>query len=601
MLSICLLLWMSFCFSQTTLRVTDFGIEPDSFEDAVPAVKKAIAACKPGEDIILSFPKGRYDFWWQTAEERNYYISNTSTEAECPSKIKKAGLLFERKNNITIEGNGSRFIFHGKMISFVFDHCDNIRLQNISIDFERPTMSEMTFVRVTDTLVTADIHPDSKFEIINNHLVFYGEGWRMKHDHAILVKPADGVLLYDAWQPFAKATATEVLPNRVMFKGQFTRQAYNPGDVLTIRDPIRDHVGAFINRSSNISLKNVTMHYMHGLGIISQFSEHLHYDNVQVVPSHKRQIAAFADAMHFSGCKGDIRIENCHFKGLHDDPVNVHGTHLQITQLKPPNKLTVKFMHGQTYGFEAFFPGDSVAFVKTSSLQVLNQARLKAARLISGREMELELASTIPSIVKKGDVLENITWTPNLTIRNSRFEGTNTRGLLVTTRRKVLIENNSFYRTGMHAILIANDAASWYESGPVYDITIRNNTFQECGYNSGENNAVIQIAPENHQFVKGYYVHKNIRIENNLFRIFNQPVISAKSVQNLTYRNNVVEKTSFMSTPKERIKPAFVFTAATQVNITQNQFVGLPKPVIKLSKMNKKDIHSSLKSISFQK
>lgn len=599
-LSFFLLLAVMIPRAQPVINITDYGIQPNSFEDAVPAVKKAIAACKNGEPVTLVFPKGRYDFWWHQAEERNYFISNTSTEEECPSKLKKTGLLFENKSNITIEGNGSRFVFHGKMITFAFDHCDNMLLKNVSMDFERPSMSEISLVSVSDSQVIADIHPDSRYNIINNKLVFYGEGWTMKHYHAILVKPQQGTLFYRSWDPFLKSTATAITPQRVVFKGDFSREKLEAGDVLSIRDPIRDHVGAFINRSKNVSLKNVTMHYMHGLGIVSQFSENLHYDSVFAKPSNGREIATFADAMHFSGCRGNILIENCGFKGLHDDPVNVHGTHLQVTQIERPNKLTVKFMHGQTYGFDAFFAGDSVGFVRSASLQTLTTGVIKSAKLISEREMQLELVNTLPANLKKGDALENITWTPALTIRNCRFEGTNTRGLLVTTRRKVLIENNIFFRTGMHAILIANDASGWYESGPVYDVTIRNNVFQECAYNSGEVNAVINIEPENHTLVKNYYVHRNIRIENNVFSIFNQPVLAAKSVDNLVYQHNVVEKTAFMSDAQEKSKPTFVLTACRNTIINQNQFSGLSNPVIKLSKMNKKDISTSIKNISFR-
>ncbi|HET9052630.1 MAG TPA: right-handed parallel beta-helix repeat-containing protein, partial [Cyclobacteriaceae bacterium] len=353
------------------------------------------------------------------------------------------------------------------MITFAFDHCKNIQLNNVSIDFERPSMSELTFVQVSDTAIVADIHPDSKYDIINNQLVFYGEGWTMHHYHAILVKPGQGSMFYSSWNPFLKSTATVLSANRVIFKGNFSGTHFMPGEVLTIRDPIRDHVGAFINRSQNISLRNVSLHYMHGLGIVSQFSENLHYDSIYVTPSRGRQIAAFADGMHFSGCKGNILVENCHFKGLHDDPVNVHGTHLQVTEIRSPTSVKVKFMHAQTYGFEAFFKGDSVGFTRSASLQTFGYGVVKAATLISEREMLIEFERSIPSGIQNGDCLENITWTPALTIRNCRFEGTNTRGLLVTTRRKVLIEDNVFYRTGMHAILIANDASGWFESGPV--------------------------------------------------------------------------------------------------------------------------------------
>ena len=63
----------------------------------------------------------------------------------------------------------------------------------------------------------------------------------------------------------------------------------------------------------------------------------------------------------------------------------------------------------------------------------------------------------------------------------------------------------------MSAILISDDARSWYESGPVSDVTIRNNFFVECG------SPVISIAPENDR-PEGA-VHRNIRILANRFAL----------------------------------------------------------------------------------
>ena len=174
-----------------TIRVSDFGAKPNSFENVEPAIKLAIEACKKKSDVVLVFPEGRYDFWPEHAEIRNYFISNTSSEIECPSKLKTIGLLFEGMKNVRIEGNGSLFIFHGKMTTFALDHCENIRLQNVRMDFERPTMSEMTFVEVSDTCIIASIHHDSKYEIINGRLKWHGEGWSMKQFHAILVNPGE--------------------------------------------------------------------------------------------------------------------------------------------------------------------------------------------------------------------------------------------------------------------------------------------------------------------------------------------------------------------------------------------------------------------------
>lgn len=187
-------------------------------------------------------------------------------------------------------------------------------------------------------------------------------------------------------------------------------------------------------------------------------------------------------------------------------------------------------------------------------------------------------------------------WTPSVTIRDCRFERTNTRGLLITTRRKVLIENNTFYRTGMHAILIADDASGWYESGPVQDVTIRNNTFEECGYNQAPGNYVIAIAPENHELVPGYMVHRNIRIENNVFKVYDFPVLTARSTEALIFKNNKIIRTGFME-PKGDYRPQFKLNACRKVEIRNNPVEGFSDISVQLENMDKKEVITDIKDV----
>jgi hypothetical protein len=334
---------------------------------------------------------------------------------------------------------------------------------------------------------------------------------------------------------------------------------------------------------------------MHGLGIVSQFSENISFYKVQAAPRENsgRVISCFADCFHFSGCKGNILIDSCFTSGSHDDPINVHGTHLKITSINADKKLTVRFMHHQTYGFNAFFPGDSIAFVNPQSLQPVAFAVLKNAFLVNKREMLLEVEGIMPGNVISGLCIENLTWTPEVTIRNSRFERTNTRGLLLTTRHKILVENNIFFRTGMHAILIADDASSWFESGAVQDVTIRNNSFIECGYNSSPRNYVIAIAPENHELLTDFRVHRNIRIENNLFIIYDYPVLTARSVDNLSFTGNKMVWTIFMENGVKR--PGFDLTACKNVSINNNTFEVPEVPLIKVNGMSRNDLNTDSK------
>lgn len=135
----------------------------------------------------------------------------------------------------------------------------------------------------------------------------------------------------------------------------------------------------------------------------------------------------------------------------------------------------------------------------------------------------------------------------------------------MTTRRKVVIEDNVFYRTGMQAILIADDAKSWYESGPVRDVLIKGNRFEECGYNSAPDNYPIAIVPENSELVPGYAAHKNIRITDNIFIVYDYPLLKARSVDGLVFKNNSIRSSSFLPAGEKRDRIKLI--ACTHVSL----------------------------------
>ncbi|MFD1163215.1 alpha-1,3-galactosidase-related protein [Hwangdonia seohaensis] len=558
---------------RTIIKAEKFGVIPNTSKDMAPFLNDLIKEASKYANVTIEFQKGRYDVWPEHSPKRDYFISNTSSEIECPSKTKTIALLLEGFENITIEGNGALFIIHEKMTNFAFVNCNGVKMQNISFDYKRATMSELKLESVSSNSITASVNSGSNFLITNNgHIEFYGDNWKLKNHHTIAVNPELSAWYYSDFGPLLKSQAKHVAPDKVVFDGDFSNTNYKQGQVLTVRDPIRDQVGGFIGYSKNIGLKNVNMHYMHGMGIVSQFSENITYDGVKVQPRKEtgRIIAAFADSFHFSGCKGQITIKNCTTSGAHDDAVNIHGTHLKVMEKVANNKINLKFMHHQTYGFDAFFKGDTLSFIKPKSLQNYGNGIVKTVSKISDRMVQITLDNDLPEGFKIGDVVENITWTPSVLIKNNYFSGTNTRGVLLTTRRKSIIEDNVFYRTGMHAILIANDASSWYESGVVRDVTIKGNQFIECGYNQVPNNYIINIWPENHEEVPNYFVHENIVVENNLFKVFDTPILKAKSTKGLVFKNNQIVSSDIFSRLKGN-KPSFYFQQCQDVFVELNK------------------------------
>ncbi len=536
----CILFVVSIWLIQLTILAQSRMIEisPEQGKDnenLMLALEKA--AGYKGKPVTVRLSPGIYELDRSKSTQVLYHISNTTSESEDPDPTKHIGLYLHSLKNITIDGCGSTLQMNGEMTSFVLDRCEGIILKNLNIDYKHPTQTEVEVLEEGKDYLIVQVHPTSQYRIVDEQLEWYGDGWSFKNGIAQSYDRASN-MTWRSWSPMENLIrAVELRPN-VLYLQYKEKPQVGLHIVFQMRDSFRDEVSGFVNRSKNVQLENLNFYYLGNFGVVCQYSENVTFDrcNFAPRPDSGRTNAGFADFIQVSGCRGMIDIRNSRFSGAHDDPINIHGTHLRVTEFLSPNRLKVRFMHDQTFGFEAFFKGDDIELVDPLSLLAVEKAKVKEAKLVTPREMELTLSGPLsPEVIQRKDlVVENVLWTPEVRITNNYFERIPTRGILITTRRKSLIEGNTFYGMQMSGILVADDGLSWYESGPVHDLTIRRNTFFNCG------EPVINIDPENREY-KGA-VHKNITIEENYFymRKNSSSVIRAKAVDGLVIRHNLI-------------------------------------------------------------
>ncbi|NBD26297.1 right-handed parallel beta-helix repeat-containing protein [Paenibacillus sp. T1] len=522
------------------ILLTDYGAEPGTGRDALPAMRRAIeAAARISGPVVLDCPQGRYDLYPDEAAREKYFITNTASEEENPDVTKTIAILLKDAAQLTLEGNGSLFLIHGRMTMLALDGCDDIEIRNLHLDYALPTVAEMTISANGGEWFDAEVHPDSRYELQDGRVYWIGDGWRFNAGPMQAFDPASNRTWRIDNLGEQAARVEELAPNRLRFFFDAGTPLQPVGRVLQVRDGIRDQVGAFIYKSRNVRLLKSGIHFMHGLGIVCQYSEHLRFAELDFSPRPEtgRTVTAFADFIHLSGCRGMVEIEDSRFIGGHDDAVNAHGTYLRIVEAPAANQVRLRFMHPQTYGFEAFFPGDEVAFVRSASLQAYGTGKVRAAEAISPREWLVTLADDLPSGVTAGDAVENVTWTPELHVRRNYFARISTRGVLASTRRKIVIEDNVFDGMTMSGVFVCDEAENWFESGPVRDMTIRRNRFLACG---DADHPVVYIAPENREVDAGLPVHAGIAIEDNVIETTLAAALDAKSVRGIRFAGNTI-------------------------------------------------------------
>ncbi|MCP5537498.1 MAG: right-handed parallel beta-helix repeat-containing protein [Akkermansiaceae bacterium] len=531
-----------FLAAQTIINVNDHGALPNDggakgaarAGDDTAAFKQAIAAAKAAAGPVTLFvPPGVYDFYPDDATQRACFTSN-STETGSHG-MKTLAIDVVDVDDLTISAVGATFMMRGKMTMFVAEQCENLTLRGMTFDTRRPTMSELTVTEKGGDYWIGKVHPDSDYSIIGSRVQWLGEGWADYHNMVQHYDPVQKTTWRGGDPTSGVSSIQDLGGNRLKFNvtGGGLGNAV-VGRTYQFRNTTRDQIGMWFNHCKDVLMQDVTVRAMHGFGILGQFTENITYERLTVAPdpASGRTNASAADVTHFSGCKGLVRIVDSVLSAAHDDALNVHGTHLRVVAKPAASQVRVKFMHHQTYGFQAFFPGDDIKFISRTTLLPIGSAKVTAVVVENETEQLLTLDQAVPAAVSVGsDAVENVTWTPSFQLINCDIKQIPTRGILVTTRRPVLIQGNRFFRTQMAAILIEDDANGWFESGRVLDFTAKGNVFYECG-----GGGVVTVNPENSSH--GGAVHQNFLFEGNEFVMNSNKAFSFKSSSDIMIRNN---------------------------------------------------------------
>ncbi len=577
---------------QVIIHAEEYGADPNGLEDSTKAIQQAFEAAKEAKEagaaeVIVDFPKGEYHIYKDYAEKREYHTSNTNS-IESPEKT--IGLLIEDQHDFTLQGNGSLFMMHGNMMALAVVNSSNVTLEDFSWDFAVPTVSEMTIINMGEEegkpYTDFYIPKCFPYEIQGNTIQWNSEPSPYTGDYywtEMGIHSAYSIVAYHPEEEMTRAYYTSDTP----FGGVSGIKALEGTDGTVVRitysnarpsmqkmgmilelasSTFRETAGAFTWESQNVTARNINVHFMHGFGWLVQMSTDVYYYDCNLMPRENSGhiTVSYADGIHASGAAGDLVIENCNFSNTHDDPINLHGTFTRVEERTDEHTLQLKYIHTQQGGFPQYHAGDKVAFFTRDTLESTDGETLyTVAEVISNpgeadndlRTMVVRFEEVLPENLsdqvggQPKYVAENVTYAPKVTIRNCTFKNVPTRGILCTTRNPVLIEGNTFLNMSMASIFLSNDSDEWYESGPIRDMTIRDNTFyvKTIGRTSWEYAPAVYV----HPVTKGgglpsedNPIHKNITIEGNTFHMDVDTVVKAESVENLIIRNNSIIRTN---------------------------------------------------------
>ena len=555
---------MLFCVTaaEAAVRVYDaarMGLRPDSQADASAVMQRIIGkisrSAREGDTVVLRFRKGRYDFRESGAAVREYYISNHDQ-----TQPKRVGMALDGIRNLVIEGNGARFVCHGRMLPVALTGGENCRLKDFEIDFDKPHIAQVRVV-ANDPVRGIEFAPEEWVDWrITDDSVFVhsGEGWTLRPRCGMAFDPDTHRILYrtsDLSTPVHGAYVTE---RGTVAVPHWRDPRLEAGTVVALRTYERPAPAIFISECRNTVVENVAVRYAEGMGLLAQNSENIELDRFSVAlrEGDGRYFTTQADATHFSACSGRIYSHDGLYESMMDDAINVHGTYLRITARLDRHTVTARYMHAQSWGFAWGRAGEQVQFIRSRTMDTVGPANTIESITPVGRdsdagahEFTIRFAAPLPDdILTAGDDerfgVENLTRTPEVAFVRNAVRNNRARGALFSTPRTVEVADNLFDHTSGSAILLCGDCNGWYETGACRDVSIRRNRFVNALTSLYQfTEAVISIYPEIPDLAGQHgYFHSGIVIEDNLFDTFDAPLLYAKSVDGLIFRRNEVRR-----------------------------------------------------------
>lgn len=491
---------------------------PNDGQDDTSGVLQAIARCRESGAGRLVFQPGRYDFF-DGANPKNPHVS----------------MPFDEIRNLDIDGQGAEFIFHGLTSPMQFTKCENINVRNFSIDWDRPPFSVGKVVAAEPK--SFDVEVFDEFPVKGGEPV----GAFMDHDPETKLQRRPAIDAYDA------VSSTALIRPQVLRVALKREIKLEPGVLVVLRHQVYGPTGIYLGRCHNMRVENVTVYAVPGMSLIGDHSENITLDHYRVLnkPGTQRLMSATADATHFGGCTGLIRMKDCVFEGMGDDAVNIKsGLYLSVIERK--DERTIMGEHSLKMASPPD-PGEMMEICHLDTMLPYATRVVKSVELLhpdaanpQNTVHKIEFTEPLPADMKIGDVFGNASRLAQVHISGCRVHANRPRGFLIQSRN-VLIEDNTFDACAASGVLVITEVAWFNESISAQNVIIRNNLFKDANLSLPHEGAITVVC-----YLKGFGypplpgVFKNITIEGNTIDGTAQSGIFVSNTENLVIRNNQI-------------------------------------------------------------
>ena len=516
-----------------TILVSSYGATVNDGIDDTTAIQNAInAAVSAGtiqNPVKLLFDTGTYDIKATTAARDSHLLSMVDAK----------GVLFD--------GNGAEFLIHNPVLGLLSTlRCTNTIIKDFTIDHAILPFTQGKVTKVDAANGFFEFVVDDGFPLpVEQHFVDSPQRWGM-------IKNVKGGIKEGTPNLIPHNRFFELIGTRTYKYGNQTASNLSKVEVGDYFVHIARYNGATAilnSRGKNLTYMNVIVYASASGGFNSRDSEEWNVLNCQLKLKEGRVHSTNADAMHINGSKFGPWVEGCLFEGFSDDCMNLKYTKKTIKEVHSSTEITVQFTTTVGEVLEFYNPRDGVYLGTATITNVQNLGsnlfKITLSNAINITSVnDIDHQSTDKAYVESSSN-ESFIFRNNI-VRNSRRYG------LLIQSKYALIENNLFQNLSGSGIRIEN-GVDWGEGFRADNIEIKNNRFENCGYDTDyintDNSASIAV-----DFAKlgtpctlstvwcgtttsNWQAHSNIRIMDNTI-LYNKRGVYLKNINGIDLTNN---------------------------------------------------------------
>ena len=541
---------------------------------------------KAPANTVISFEEAEYHFYREGCLVGDFYPSNNAGGS------KEVVFPLLNKKNLTLDGNGASFLFHGRLFPFILQGCEQVTLRDFSVDFAFPRAYRADVLEAGKQYLELQIDKEKyPYEIADGELIYCLEEGKFQPVDTYLfnvdAKPGrmygERPVFYqmvhlvtrEKERTFAddklETTAVPAGKNRIRFwyKEGSNKMFYEKGDRLALHfEPDRRNDTFFLEDCRKIMFDGVKIYRGCGMGIVAQLCEDIKLTKLHIGCRKDREdvISTTADAIMLIDCTGKVTLDHSYIAQSLDDGVNVHGTYLPIESANG-HILTCRLGHREQEGFNPLKAGERIAVADGRTLETL--AELTVAETALGpdrKQIEARVCQPVPETVKAGDLIYNLDRMPELEFTENEFY--QVPSLLFGSGKRSYFARNRV-NTRLEALRLGDLAGDWYEASRKKELIVEENVFDHCAewYSSSP---VISAFESLHQESPKRDIHQNLIFRKNRFSGVNQKLFSLECCTDVAIEGNTYESTG-ECVPEDEAVPVRL-AHCTRVKCSGNNF-----------------------------